>query len=149
VEDLEVDNTANPSVVKVTIKASKTDQFRKGVDIYVGRTNNEMCPVAAILAYVASRGNHSGFLFKFEDGRLLTKDRFISHVRLALSEAGVDSSAYSGHSFRIGAATTAGRKGISSEKIKTLGRWESAVYLLYVRLSREELSSVSALISTN
>lgn len=147
--DLAVDRVANPSIIKVTIKASKTDQFRKGVDIYVGRTNNELCPVAAILAYVASRGDDSGFLFRFEDGRLLTKDRFISNVRLALSEAGIDSSSYSGHSFRIGAATTAGRKGVSSEKIKTLGRWESAAYLLYVRLSREELSSISALISSN
>ena len=41
------------------------------------------------------------------------------------------------------------RKGVSSDKIKTLGRWESSAYLLYVRLSREELSSISALISTN
>ena len=37
--------------------------------------------------------------------------------RLALSEAGIDSSSYSGHSFHIGAATTAGRNGVSSEKI--------------------------------
>ena len=41
-------------------------------------------------------------------GRLLTKDRFISKVQLTLSEAGVNS----GHSFSIGAATTAGRKGV-------------------------------------
>ena len=44
-----------------------------------------------------------------------------------------------------------GRKGVhvSSEKIKTLGRWESSAYLLYVRLSRKDLSSISTLISTN
>ena len=41
------------------------------------------------------------------------------------------------------AATTAGRKGVSSERIQTLGRWESSAYLLYVRLPRDELSSVS------
>ena len=76
-EDLAVDSVANPSIIKVTIKASKMDQFRKGVDIYVGRANNELCPVAAILAYVASRGDDRCFLFKFEDGRLLTKDHFI------------------------------------------------------------------------
>ena len=39
-EDIAVDNVANPSTVKVVIKASKTDQFRKGVDIYLGRTHN-------------------------------------------------------------------------------------------------------------
>ena len=68
-------------------------------------------------------------------------------VKQALSEAGIDASAYSGHSFRIGAATTAGKKGVSAEKIKTLGRWESAAYLLYLRLSREDLASVSNIIS--
>ena len=145
--DVSVDSVVNPSVVKVQIKASKTDQFRRGVAVYVGRTDNDLCPVAAILAYIARRGTDSGFFFRFEDGRLLTKDRFVAAVRRALSKAGIDASAYSGHSFRIGAATTAGKKGVSAEKIKTLGRWESAAYLLYLRLSREDLTSVSSIIS--
>ena len=145
--DVSVNSVANPSVVKVQIKASKTDQFRRGLVVYVGRTDNNQCPVAAILAYIARRGTDSGFFFRFEDGRLLTKDRFVAAVRRALSEAGIDASAYSGHSFRIGAATTAGKKGVSAEKIKTLGRWESAAYLLYLRLSREDLTSVSSIIS--
>ena len=42
-------------------------------------------------------------------------------------------------SFRIGAATTARKKGVSAETIKTLGRWESSAYL---RLSREDLVSI-------
>ena len=146
--DVSVDDVANPTVAKVTIKASKTDQFRKGVDIYVGRTRNTLCPVEALLAYIARRGTAEGPLFKFEDGRFLTKDRFVKGVRDALSQAGVDASQYSGHSFRIGAATTAGRKGLPSEKIQTLGRWESSAYLLYIRLSREELATVSRLISS-
>ena len=112
------------------------------MDIYVGQTLNELCPVEAILAYVARRGKQSGFFFRFEDGHLLTKDHFISKAWLALAEAGVDSSLYLGHSFRISATTTAGKKGMASEKIKTLGRWESSAYLLYVRLSREELSAL-------
>ena len=51
--DISVNNSANPSVVKVKIKASKTDQFRRGVDIFVGRTHNQICPVEALMAYVA------------------------------------------------------------------------------------------------
>ena len=43
--DILVDNADNPTVVKAKIKASKTDQFRKGVDIFVGRTCNQLCPV--------------------------------------------------------------------------------------------------------
>ena len=142
-EDVSVDKSDNPTIVKVRIKASKTDQFRKGVDIFVGKTYNQLCPVEALVAYMAHRGLEEGFFFRFEDNRLLTKGRFIGQVREALTMAGIDAKKYAGHSFQIGAATTAARKGVSSEKIQTLGRWESSTYLLYVRLSREELSSMS------
>jgi hypothetical protein len=87
VNDVFVDNLANPTVAK---KLSKTDQFRKGVDIYVGWTRNALCPVEAMLAYIARRGTGEGPLFKFEDGRLLTKDRFVKGVREALTKAGVN-----------------------------------------------------------
>ena len=65
--------TTNPTLLKLRLKASKTDPFRKGIDVVVGRTNNKLCPVAAVLAYLAVRGNGLGFLFKFQDGKLLTK----------------------------------------------------------------------------
>ena len=101
------------------------------------------------MTYVARRGKEQGPLFMFEDKRLLTKDRFVARVREALSATGVNAKSCSGHSFCIGVAATAGRKGLSSEKIQTLGRWESSAYLLYVRLPREELSSVSMIVSTS
>ena len=72
-EDINVDDTTNPTLLKLRLKASKTDPFRKGIDVVVGRTNNELCPVAAVLAHLAVRGNGLGFLFKFQDGKLLTK----------------------------------------------------------------------------
>jgi hypothetical protein len=46
---------------------------------------------------------------------------------------------YSGHSFRVGAATTAARAGLCQATIKMLGRWESSAYKRFIsrRLSRE------------
>ena len=52
-------------------------------------------------------------------------------------------SKYSGHSFRIGAATTAASVVVEDSLIKTLGRWESSAYILYVRVPRDRLASVS------
>ena len=77
-------------------------------------------------------------------GRELTRDRFVSEVRNALTREGLDCSLYAGHSFRIGAATTAARNGVQDSLIKTLGRWESAAYMLYIRTPPEVLCGVAS-----
>ena len=51
--DIATDDPSNPSLMKVQLKASKTDPCRKGINIYVGSTGNNLCPIAAILAYLA------------------------------------------------------------------------------------------------
>ena len=76
--DVSIDDPGHPSLMKLRLKASKTDPFQKVVDIVMGRTYNELCPNEAILAFLALRGSKQGFLFTFADGRLFTKGRFIS-----------------------------------------------------------------------
>ena len=39
VQDISVDQHTNPSIVCIHLKQSKTDPFRHGIDIYLGRTN--------------------------------------------------------------------------------------------------------------
>ena len=80
----------------------------------------------------------------FEDGRFLTCQPFVDAVREALERAGVDQTKYCGHSFRIGAATTAAARGVEDAMIKTLGRWESVTYLRYIKISRQQLAGYSA-----
>ncbi len=120
--DISFDSINNPSMLKVRLKSSKTDQTRQGTDIYVGRTHNHLCPVVAMILYLAVRGIDNGPLFRFRDGTPLTRQVFVGKVKAALTQAGVDSSHYSGHSFRIGAATTAAACGISDATIQLLGR---------------------------
>ena len=45
VGDVALDSQRDPSVVRVHIKQSKTDPFRRGVFIYLGKTENDLCPV--------------------------------------------------------------------------------------------------------
>lgn len=143
VGDVAVDAQQNPSMVRVRIKRSKTDPFRKGIDLFVGKTGSALCPVAALLDYLKSRRTDPGPLFRFEDGLPLTRPRFAAAIRSALARAGVDQKKFCMHSFRIGAASTAAARGIEDSVIKTLGRWESTAYLLYVRLPRQHLADYS------
>ena len=145
--DVKVDNQSTPSAIQVTIKASKTDPFCQGVTLHIGVAGGPLCPVAAVLSYMVARGNSSGPLFTWEDNRFLTRDQFVRGVRAALSEAGYVAKDYAGHSFRIGAATTAAEHGIQDSLIKTLGRWESSAYTRYVRTSPEVLRSVAKTMS--
>ena len=147
--DVTLDCTDAPTMAQITIKASKTDPFRKGISIYVGRTGNDLCPVAALMAYQAVRGGGHGPFFRMEDGRPLTRDMFVAQVKKVLTQAGIDATKYSGHSFRIGAASTAAERGVEDSTIRTLGRWESAAYLLYVRVPRERLAALSQTLSRN
>ena len=85
--------------------------------------------------------------FVFEDGSPLTRERLVAAVRSALSHAGVNTAHYSGHSFRVGAATAAARAGLQEATIKMLGRWESSAYERYVRMPRESLAAISRQLS--
>ncbi len=117
--------------------------------IYIGRSNNLLCPVSALLSYLTIRGNCSGILFHFQDTTPLTKPKFTSKLRDLLRQAGLDNSFYAGHSFRIGAATTAAAKGIEDSLIQTLERWKSSAYLAYIRIPPSSLAAVSRTLAGN
>ena len=99
-----------------------------------------------MLNYLLVRGQAEGPLFMFPDGRFLTRNRLVEAVRQALLKAGMDASKYSGHSFRIGTATTAARNGMEDSVIKTLGRWRSLAYLEYIHIPQDQLASYSRLL---
>ena len=142
-KDVQVDNLANPQTIQVKIKASKTDPFRQGMLVYVGRTNKPLCPVSALLGYMVMRGKGPGPLFIFQDGKPLSRPRCVTEIKRALSAAGIDPKPYSGHSFRIGAAMTAAKQGVEDSTIKMLGRWKSSAYQRYIKTPREQLASIS------
>ena len=54
-EDLAVDNPSNPSMLRMKLKASKTDAFRTGVFLLIGRTGLD-CSVRVIISYLQARG---------------------------------------------------------------------------------------------
>ena len=137
--DISVDWHDGPSVMCVRLKQSKTDPFRAGVSVFLGRTNTTLCPVAAVLASLAVRTSSQGPLFVFLDDSYLTRDKLVVHVRQGLRLMGVDPTCFSGHSFWFRAATTAAQVGVEDATIKMLGR-----YQCYIRTPRDQLASLSS-----
>ena len=80
VADLAIDNKDSPQVLRIRIKQSKTDPFRQGVNMYLGRTGENICPIRGILPYLAQHGNRPGPLFMFQDGWMLTRYLFSSAI---------------------------------------------------------------------
>lgn len=142
--DISVDNAQDPSIVSFLLKHTKTDQAREGVKVYMGKTGDDICPVTALLHYLRLRGGKAGPLFIWQDGSPLQKPQFNKAVRLALTQAKLPAEKFAGHSFRIGAATTAASAGLEDSTIQTLGRWKSSSYLLYIRLEPRHLAAVSS-----
>ena len=83
--DVAVDDATPPSSIRVHLKRSKCDQLGKGVDVFVGKSGDRSCPVAATLLYVRIRGPAVGPFFVREDGVPLTKAAFVGKVRGALT----------------------------------------------------------------
>ena len=142
--DVSFDRAPHPSIMKVHLKTSKCDQFGKGVNIFIGRSKDSICPVEACLAYIAVRGSDPGYFFRDREGKWLLKPRFVSEMRKALAAIGLHQETYAGHSFRIGAATTAAAAGLEDSTIQLLGRWNSAAFLAYIRTPGIQLAAHTA-----
>ena len=78
--DIAVDNSTSPNVISLNIKQSKTDQLRKGVKVVIGWTNDDLCPVTALLSYLSHRGNSPGPLFCWHNKTPLSKTKFVNNV---------------------------------------------------------------------
>ena len=141
--DITVDYKMNPSIIWVRLKRSKTDPFCWGMDVFVGRTRNALCPVSAMLVFLAVRGGTQEHCFSSRMAGCSLGTVLWVRVREALSKPGVDARNYTRHSFRSGAVTTAAHRGIPDATIKLLGQWQSCAYLLYVQTTRNELAALS------
>ena len=143
VGDLQADSLVNSSCFKVLIKCSKVEPFCLGCDVYLkwGKAW-ALCPIKASGSYLSVHGSAPGPLFMFSDGFPLKWQQFSSSVQSIWNRAGYSGS-YSGHSFHIGAATTATVQGVLDHLVKTLGRWSSNLYQIYIRTSLSSIVGVS------
>ena len=102
-----------------------------------------MCPISAMVVYLNSRplSSDSGPLFTYVSGGLLTREKLTRETRLLISKGGLNSREFAGHSFRIGAATTAASANLPPW-LKVLGRWSSDCFERYIKTPPSVLAQV-------
>ena len=127
-------------MVRIHLKQSKTDQMGQGAYIVLGKSGSEVCPVAAVLSYIACRGVQQGPFFLESKGSPVTKPTFIAKIRHIPEDLGIPQGYCAGHNSRIGAATLAAIAGVEDSTIQLLGRWQSAPFLRYVRIPQDRLA---------
>ena len=103
--DVAIDSHHTPTLLRVRLRRAKTDPLGQGVEIFMNKSGMSLCPVVAVLSYLAVRSGSDGPLLIHADGLPLTRDQFVTKVKRALQAAQIDSALYSGHSFHIGAAS--------------------------------------------
>lgn len=136
----------------LTLKASKTDPFRQGIDIHLFTTNHSICPAKILQKYCQVRLKIAAAsdepLFITPNGQPLTRDYFISKLKSLICRIGRNQLHYSGHSFRIGAATSCAEARLEGHLIQMLGRWSSDCYIRYIRTPLEVLKDAQLALIT-
>ena len=111
VRDVSVDSAVPPMCLSLCIKASKTDPFRRGTFIHIGRGKPPLCAVDVLLQYLNLRGDCPGPFLLLQSGQPLNHSLLTSWLCQIMDNAGIQGN-FSSYSFRIGAATVAARNGV-------------------------------------
>ena len=129
--------------LELTLPASKTDPFRRGVTLTVAATNDAGCAISSM------RNLFSRFpaapndpLFQVHGGTPFTAVGVTNVLRTSLRLLGYKGH-YFDHSFRRGAATSTRLADVPDASIQLLDRWKSEAYLLYIDVDKESILRAS------
>ena len=149
------DVTFQDSYVELHLKASKTDRYRRGISIklFKNETNDLLCPYNALSMYLVLRNkafpmqkaNESPF-FITESGNAMCRSFYVSNTKQVLARLGFNTSFYNGHSYRVGAASSAASCRLEDHLIRTLGRWSSDCYRTYIHTPDHVIQNAQAAI---
>lgn len=105
--------------VEIHLDRSKGDQSGAGQIVAIPYGETDLCPVAALQAWISRAEISTGFVFRrvdrrgqLGDGRV--SDRYVARlVQRAARRCGLDPASFGGHSLRAGLATEAAKRGVA------------------------------------
>lgn len=141
--------------LRVRIRKSKTDQAGAGAEIVVPAIGGELCPVAAVRAWLDVAAINSGPIFRPINNKQVAPERLMPQsvaliVKRAAKRAGLDWRRISAHSLRAGFATQAELNGVSQLDAMAVTRHKSqSVFAVYVRAAGVQQRKAIGAVFTN
>ena len=125
--------------LSLRVKLSKT--YPTGFTCTIGCSKTPICAYCSMSSYLHIRNSmsvhlYNQALFVHSDGSVLTHNTFVTSTKAMLSKLGHNPALYSGHSYRIGCASTAGSHHFRDWEVQLLGGWRSDTYKRYIRHSQ-------------
>ena len=129
-----------PNYLLVTLEKSKTDQHRKGNEVFISVTESEYCPVTYVKLFLQTTDSDCELfpeafliprLHKTKSGHSVSRTRGISYTtvydifKAKVTNAKPEHSKYCLHSLRSGGASAAAKNGVSDRLIAKQGRWST------------------------
>jgi hypothetical protein len=120
----------------VTIfRLPRTKTSIEGEDVFWASQEGPADPFAALANHLAVNNppqDQPLFAWRHPNGlRPLTRSEFLKRINLAATQLGIDS--IKGHGIRIGATLEYLLRGVPFDVVKSIGRWSSESFLLYLR----------------
>ena len=72
--------SGQPDGIITGLSQDKMDPFRQGVTLVIGKTDDRLCPITALLSYMVARGPAPGPLFTWGDKQFFTREAFVAAV---------------------------------------------------------------------
>jgi hypothetical protein len=141
--DVTISRSANEkfNVASISLRGAKTAKPGETQLLLLTEQPHILCPIRALERRLAGSGSAQTSLFGFptQAGRgHVTRRLAVDRIQQVLLQTGEPR--LLGHSFRVGGASLRNALGMEAADIRSLGRWTSRCYLLYLRAySTEEL----------
>lgn len=95
------------------------------LQVFIPANQSELCPVAALTAYISLRGSAPSPLFLNADGSPCSIARYRVDLFRVVLHAGLSDYSITPHSFWVGAPTAAAAIGLPEETIQCMDCWTS------------------------
>jgi hypothetical protein len=134
------------NVLIVYLDGSKTDPFRRGVEVRLCQQDDSLvCPLAwkeRLLRAMRKRGlapTPGAAVFRWADGKSVNRGSFVERGKALANLAGLGAAGFNGISLRKGGASSLALAGAGDLAIMRAGRWRSWCFARYVEESTASL----------